>query len=290
MGLKNDHRMLSTYIQVGDCVVKWTLHLPGRVTHPHRTHAHVTWNILKQNIFNTLTNSNDPHTVTFNKMQSIIIMIIMIIIIILITVVVFQWRRHRGMVESRLQNPAPSCSDPSWDSRKTVEKFFIYRDEFIIILIAFDNAPYKMLHKLKSACSVRKNNSEQVCHQLFCKSRSYCQVPQFNRQLIPTAGTSNSKGSRTPIRPVARYNKIPTNGGSQSRRIRNCWTLSPKSNKVSRSKTFRGVSCMYIVAFHGSPARENCSDPHIFRAGTPLYYSNVDQNCSAYLILNKSTR
>ena len=27
----------------------------------------------------------------------------------------------------------------------------------IIIIIALDNAPYKMLHKLKSACFIRKN-------------------------------------------------------------------------------------------------------------------------------------
>ena len=46
-----------------------------------------------------------------------------------------------------------------------------------------------------------KNNSEQVRLQVFCKSRwTNRQVPQFDRQLIPTAGTSNSKGSQTPIR------------------------------------------------------------------------------------------
>ena len=82
----------------------------------------------------------------------------------------------------------------------------------IIIIIALDNAPYKMLHKLKSACSIRKTNSEQVRLQVFRKSHwTNRQIPQFNRQLIPTAGTSNSKGSQTPVRPVARHNKIPTN-------------------------------------------------------------------------------
>ena len=59
---------------------------------------------------------------------------------------------------------------------------------------------------------------KQVRLRVFRKCcRTNCQIPQFNRQRIPTAGTSNSKGSQTPIRPVARHNKIPTNGGSQSR-------------------------------------------------------------------------
>ena len=63
----------------------------------------------------------------------------------------------------------------------------------IIIIIALDNAPYKTLHKLKSACFIRKNNSEQVRLQVFRKSRwTNRQAPQFDRQLIPTAGTSNS--------------------------------------------------------------------------------------------------
>ena len=35
--------------------------------------------------------------------------------------------------------------------------------------------------------------------QVFRKSR-WTDVPQLDRQLIPTAGTSNSKGSQTPIR------------------------------------------------------------------------------------------
>ena len=33
----------------------------------------------------------------------------------------------------------------------------MYYYYIIIIIIALDNAPYKMLHKLKSACSIRKN-------------------------------------------------------------------------------------------------------------------------------------
>ena len=101
---------------------------------------------------------------------------------------------------------------------------YILAQVIIIIIIALGNAPYKMLHKLKSACSIRKKpNSEQVHLQVFRKScETNCQIPQFNRQLIPTAGTSNSKGSQTPIRPVARHNKIPTNGESQSRPTRNC--------------------------------------------------------------------
>ena len=95
-----------------------------------------------------------------------------------------------------------------------------------------------MLHKLKSACSIRKN--QQVHLQVFSKSlRTNWQIPQFNWQPIPTTGTSNSKGSQTPIHPVARHNKIPANGRSQSRPTRNCWTLSAKSNKVSWSETLR---------------------------------------------------
>ena len=34
---------------------------------------------------------------------------------------------------------------------------FLYMGIIIIIIIALDNAPYKMLHKLKSACFIRKN-------------------------------------------------------------------------------------------------------------------------------------
>ena len=47
------------------------------------------------------------------------------------------------------------------------------------------------------------------------------------------------ESSRTPIRSVARHNKIPTNSGSQSRPTRDCRTLGAKSNKVSRSETFK---------------------------------------------------
>ena len=99
--------------------------------------------------------------------------------------------------------------------------------------------PTKCYTYSKVSAPSEKTNSEQVRLQVFRKSRrTNCQIPQFNRQLIPTAGTSNSKGSQTSIHPVARHNKIPTNSGSQSRPTTNCWTLSAKSNKVSRSETF----------------------------------------------------
>ena len=40
-----------------------------------------------------------------------------------------------------------------------------------------------MLHKLKSACSITKTNSEQVHLQVFRKSlRTNSQIPLFNRQ------------------------------------------------------------------------------------------------------------
>ena len=48
------------------------------------------------------------------------------------------------------------------DKQRSVE-FYMFKilknDQFIIIIIiiALDYAPYKMLHKLKSACSIRKN-------------------------------------------------------------------------------------------------------------------------------------
>ena len=73
---------------------------------------------------------------------------------------------------------------------------------------------------------------------VFRKSRwTNRHVPQFDRQqLIPTAETSNSKGSQTSIRPMARHNKIPTNSGSQSRPTRDCQTLGAKRNKVSRER------------------------------------------------------
>ena len=46
----------------------------------------------------------------------------------------------------------------------------------IIIIIALENAPYKILDKLKSACSIRKTNSEQVLSQVFPKSLSQDQL------------------------------------------------------------------------------------------------------------------
>ena len=110
----------------------------------------------------------------------------------------------------------------------------------LILLLHLITHPTKCYTNSKVHARSEKTNSEQVRLQVFRKSRwTNRQIPQFNRQLIPTAGTSNSKGSQTPIRPVARHNKIPTNGGSQSRPTRDCWTLGAKSNKVSRSETFK---------------------------------------------------
>ena len=103
-----------------------------------------------------------------------------------------------------------------------------------------DVHPTKCYTNSKVRALSEKNNSEQVHLQVFRKSRwTNRQVLQFDRQLISTAGTSNSKGSQTPIRPVARHNKIPTNSGSQSRPTRDCRTLGAKSNKVSRSEIFK---------------------------------------------------
>ena len=96
----------------------------------------------------------------------------------------------------------------------------------LLLLLHLITHPTKCYTNSKVRALSEKTNSEQVRLQVFRKSRwTNCQVPQFNRQLIPTAGTSNSKGSRTPIRPVARHNKIPTNSGSQSRPTRDCQTL-----------------------------------------------------------------
>ena len=107
----------------------------------------------------------------------------------------------------------------------------------LLLLLHLITHPTKYYSKVRA--SSEKNSSEQVRLQVFRKSRWVNrQVPQFDRQLIPTAGTSNSKGSQTPIRPVARHNKIPTNSGSQSRPTRDCRTLGAKSNKVSRSETY----------------------------------------------------
>ena len=115
---------------------------------------------------------------------------------------------------------------------------------YYIIIIVLDNAPYKMLHKLKRACSIRKNQlwtstSSSVSHKSQDPTDRSINSTGNPFQQLP--GTSSGKGSQTPIRPVARHNKIPTNGRSQSRPTRNCWTLSAKSNKVSwneTSKTF----------------------------------------------------
>ena len=96
----------------------------------------------------------------------------------------------------------------------------------LLLLLHLITHPTKCYTNSKVRALSEKTNSEQVRLQVFRKSRwTNRQVPQFDRQLIPTAGTSNSKGSQTPIRPVARHNKIPTNSGSQSRptRLPNPW-------------------------------------------------------------------
>ena len=123
-------------------------------------------------------------------------------------------------------------------------KFFTvpFSSECILLLLLLHliTHPTKCYTNSKVRALSEKTNSEQVRLQVFRKSRwTNRQVPQFDRQHIPTAGTSNSKGSQTPIRPVARHNKIPTNSESQSRPTRDCWTLGAKSNKVSRSETFK---------------------------------------------------
>ena len=85
----------------------------------------------------------------------------------------------------------------------------------LLLLLHLITHPTKCYTNSKVRALSEKTNSEQVRLQVFRKSRwTNCQVPQFDRQLIPTAGTSNSKGSQAPIRPVARHNKIPTNSGS----------------------------------------------------------------------------
>ena len=96
----------------------------------------------------------------------------------------------------------------------------------IIIIIALDNAPYKMLHKLKSACFIRKTNSEQARLQVFKqKSLDYPSGPSTQQAIIPTAGTSNSKGSQTPIRPVAGTTRSPRTADLKAtdQRLPNPW-------------------------------------------------------------------
>ena len=87
----------------------------------------------------------------------------------------------------------------------------------LLLLLHLITHPTKCYTNSKVRAISEKNNSEQVRLQVFRKSRWTNR--QFDRQLIPTAGTINSKGSQTPIRPVAKHNidnKIPTNSGSQS--------------------------------------------------------------------------
>ena len=81
----------------------------------------------------------------------------------------------------------------------------------LLLLLHLITHPTKCYTNSKVRALSEKNNSEQVRLQVFRKSRwTNRQIPQFNRQLIPTAGTSNSKGSQTPIRPVADLPHIQT--------------------------------------------------------------------------------
>ena len=86
----------------------------------------------------------------------------------------------------------------------------------LLLLLHLITHPTKCYTNSKVRVLSEKNNSEQVRLKVFRKSRwTNRQVPQLNRQLIPTAGTSNSKGSQTSTRPAARHNKIPKNNGFQ---------------------------------------------------------------------------
>ena len=83
-------------------------------------------------------------------------------------------------------------------------KFLLCFFLLLLLLLHLTTHPTKCYKNSKVRALSEKTNSEQVRLQVFRKSRwTNRQVPQFDRQLIPTAGTSNSKGSQTPIRPVA---------------------------------------------------------------------------------------
>ena len=102
----------------------------------------------------------------------------------------------------------------------------------LLLLLHLITHPTKCYTNSKVRALSEKTNSEQVRLQVFRKSRwTNCQVPQLNRQLIPTAGTSNSKGSQTPIRPVARHNKIPRTADLKADRPE---TAEPLVQKATR--------------------------------------------------------
>ena len=122
-----------------------------------------------------------------------------------------------------------------------------------------------MLHKLKSACFIRKKPTLNKCvFKCFAKVavltvRSLNSTGNSFQQLGPAS--AKALKSQTPIRPVARHNKIPTNSGSQSRPTRDCQTLGAKSNKVSRSETFLDtwtLACrLYIWHAAGKEANQS---------------------------------
>ena len=129
----------------------------------------------------------------------------------------------------------------------------------LLLLLHLITHPTKCYTNSKVRASSEKTNSEQVRLQVFRKSRwTNCQVPQLDRQLIPTAGTSNSKGSQTPIRPVAGHNKIPTNSGSQSRPTRDCQRLL-YDNHISCGQTGRLFSGPAGICYWSKPHLNRCS-------------------------------
>ena len=90
-----------------------------------------------------------------------------------------------------------------------------------------------MLHKLKSACFIRKKPTLNKC---VCKC--FAKVAGLTVRSLNSTGNSFQQlgpataiGSQTPIRHVARHNKIPTNSGSQSRPTRDCRLPNPWCKK-----------------------------------------------------------
>ena len=83
----------------------------------------------------------------------------------------------------------------------------MYNIGIIIIIIALDNAPYKMLHKLKSACSIRKNQLwTSACSSVSQKSRDQLSDPSIQQATHSNSWDQQQQGSQTQIM----CNEIPT--------------------------------------------------------------------------------
>ena len=114
----------------------------------------------------------------------------------------------------------------SYDTVSILSNAYIIDDIdglLLLLLLHLVTHPTKCYTKSKERAPSEKPTLNKCVFKCFSKIagptvRSFNSTGNSFQQL----GSATAVGSHTPIRPVARHNKIPTNDGSQSRPTRNC--------------------------------------------------------------------